>query len=308
MVQAGPMMLPIICIVGPTAVGKTSLSIELAKRFHAEIISADAMQFYRGLDIGTAKVTAIQQQNIPHHLIDILEPNASFSVAEYQQIVRDKITQLHNRNILPILVGGSGLYVQSVIYDYRFDGEKRRPETTAAFDSLTNEELHAKLLSLDPLAGETTHPHNRKRVIRLLELLQTKANLRPCEGKKPYYDDIIVIGLEVPRKELYERIEKRVDKMVSDGLIEEVSSLYAANVRGQSVMAIGYKELFAALEGKTTFSRAIELIKQSSRRYAKRQLTWFKNQMEAVWFTADFTDFAQTVETIVLYLDHRINH
>lgn len=296
-------MKPIVVIVGPTGIGKTKLSIALAKQYNAEIISADAMQFYKGLSIGTAKVMPEEQENIPHHLIDILEPEESFSVAEYQKTVRSKIDELRNRDVMPILVGGSGLYVQSILYDYRFEGQKRAKENTLFYDALGTSELYDFLVKTAPEVAKTVHPNNRIRVMRMLEIAQSVPALPLEERKTPYYDDFILIGLEMPRALLYQRIEERVTKMFDCGLIDEAKMLYDRGINTQSSKAIGYKELFPYFANEITLIDAIDQIKTNSRRYAKRQLTWFKNQMSAKWFTVRPECFEETIDEVKHYLD-----
>jgi tRNA dimethylallyltransferase len=296
-------MKPVLAIVGPTAVGKTRLSVALAKRYGGEIISADAMQFYRGLDIGTAKATPEERQGVAHHLIDILDPQESFSVAQYQRVVRDKIAELQARDVLPIVVGGSGLYVRSVLYDYRFEGKPRDLETVTQYDALSNEELFALLREKDPLGASQNHPNNRKRILRLLELAESAGTVRSQAGKESFYEHLILVGLRAPREELYRRIERRVDEMMGSGLLGEVKNLHDRGIRGQSVMAIGYKELYEYLEEKTTLAEALLNIKQASRRYAKRQMTWFTNQMSVEWFDSDPKGFEATIISVCDRLD-----
>lgn len=281
----------LLVIVGPTAVGKTDLSIQLAKRFNGEIISGDSMQIYRGLDIGTAKVTKEEMQGIPHYMIDIKEPYESFSVSEFQQEARKYISQINKKGKLPILVGGTGLYVQAVIYDYRFTKIGANPELRKKLEQFAkrygNEALHSKLKELDPISYRTIHPNNLKRVIRALEVIeQTGKPFSSFQQKQiePVYHAIF-IGLSMERKKLYARINARVDKMIEKGLIEEAYRLYQQNLRdSQAAQAIGYKELFYYFDGKLSKEEAIELLKRNSRRYAKRQYTWFKNQMDIKWF------------------------
>lgn len=282
----------IIAIVGPTGVGKTKLSIALAKQLNAEIISCDSMQFYKGLDIGTAKITQEEKENIPHHLIDILEPEASFSVAEYQKIVRDKIKTLQDKKITPILVGGSGLYISSVLYDYKFLGEKRDPLLEALYKDKSLSELTELLKKKDPELAKRTNLENKRRVLRALDKTDLEVD---DSGKHLFYKNVIIIGLELDRKVLYERIEKRVDKMISNGLIEEAKQLYKKNLDSQATKAIGYKELFEYFDESCTLDDAIELIKRNSRRYAKRQMTWFKNKMDCHWISVQITDFKATI-------------
>lgn len=281
----------LLVIVGPTAVGKTELSIELAKRFNGEIVSGDSMQIYRGLDIGTAKVTKAEMQGIPHYMIDIKEPHESFSVSEFQQEARKHISNINKKGKLPILVGGTGLYVQAVAYDYRFTkigaDETFREEQEKFADRFGNEALHQKLKDLDPISYKTIHPNNRKRVIRALEVIeQTGKPFSSYQQKQtePVYNSIF-IGLTMERELLYDRINARVDKMIESGLIEEAYRLYRQQLTdSQAAQAIGYKELFLYFDGMLSKEEAIQLLKRNSRRYAKRQHTWFKNKMNIKWF------------------------
>lgn len=289
----------VVVLIGPTAVGKTNTSIQLAKKFDGEIISGDSMQIYKGMDVGTAKITEEEKKGIPHHLLDIREPHESFSVAEFQQLVRKKISEIHSRGKLPMIVGGTGLYIQSVLYDYQFTDtpgdENYRRELEEDFIEKGNEWLHNKLYEIDPVSATNIHPNNSRRVIRALEIFH-------CTGKpmskyleeqtKELQYDAAVLGLTMDREQLYERINLRVELMLEEGLLEEVESLYNKGVKNvQSVQAIGYKELYEYLDGTITLDRAVENLKQNSRRYAKRQLTWFRNKMDVAWF--DMTDSGQ---------------
>ena len=281
----------LLCIVGPTAVGKTKLSIELAKEFNGEIISGDALQFYKGLDIGTAKASTKEQSLIKHHLLDILEPTDSFSVADYQKMVRHKIQEIKALGKLPILVGGSGLYVQSIIKDYQFKGTKRLNEQ---LDSMSIESLQDLLKKKNPSIFETIDIHNKRRVIRALEKEENDFQDNP----KNYYQDFCVIGLNTTRDILYEHINKRVLDMIDKGLLDEVKSLFDQSIHSQAIQAIGYKELYLYFNQELTYESAIDLIQRNSRRYAKRQLTWFNNKMEVNWFETNYSDFSQTVNQV----------
>lgn len=296
-------MKPLVVLVGPTGVGKTRLSLALAHRYGGEIISGDAMTFYRGMDIGTAKLPESLREGIPHHLIDILDPRESFSVAEYQKLVRGKIAEIRARDAVPFLVGGSGLYVQSVLRDYRFEGQKRDDALSAPYRLLSNGELHALLAQKDPAAAEITHPNNRVRVLRLLELAESAGPDRPKASPAPYYEDFVLLGLQTPRPLLYARIEERVGKMMEEGLLEEVKRLFEAGVKGQAVQAIGYKELYAYFAGTTTLAEAVSAICQASRNYAKRQMTWFRNQMRVEWFESDPEALETTEAAVIARLD-----
>ncbi|KAA6452758.1 tRNA (adenosine(37)-N6)-dimethylallyltransferase MiaA [Bacillus swezeyi] len=283
---------PVIVLIGPTAVGKTQLSIMLAASLNAEIISGDSMQIYKRMDIGTAKIKDEEMNGIPHHLLDIKEPTESFSVAEYQEIVRGKMAEIQSRGKLPMIVGGTGLYIQSVLYDYSFTEEAGDPGFRTEMEALSlkkgSDYIHGLLKERDPEAAKSIHPNNMRRVIRALEILhttgKTMSDHMELQQKELLYNTALV-GLTMDRDVLYDRINKRVDHMMDEGLLEEVKQLYDEKVRNcQSVQAIGYKELYAYLEGKASLPEAVETLKRNSRRYAKRQLTWFRNKMDVAWF------------------------
>lgn len=280
----------VIAIVGPTASGKTALSIELAKKYNGEIINGDSMQVYRGLDIGTAKITVEEMEGVPHHLLSFKEPLEAFSVADYQSLVRSKIAEIRARGRLPIIVGGSGLYVQAVLYDFQFTEEQVDEVARKAYyeelEKLGPDAMHAKLKKLDPQTAESIHPNNTRRVIRALEMIElsgvSKASEAQNRGEIPLYNHVILgLGQNMSREELYDRINRRVDVMMDKGLLEEVKGLWQQNIRGvQSIQAIGYKELYDYLDGKCSLNVALDSLKQNSRRYAKRQLTYFRNKMD----------------------------
>ncbi|WP_275077524.1 tRNA (adenosine(37)-N6)-dimethylallyltransferase MiaA [Bacillus coahuilensis] len=282
----------LLVIIGPTAVGKTELSIEVAKNYNGEIISGDSMQIYKGMDIGTAKIKEEEMQGIPHHLIDIRDPSESFSVAEFQKEVRTKIKEITSRGKLPIIVGGTGLYIQSVLFDYQFSEEPSNHPIRESLELRLQEQgidpLFRELEQLDPASARNIHPNNYRRVVRALEVYHTTGKTmsehQANQLKDPLYD-VTLIGLTMDRERLYERINYRVDLMMEEGLLEEVTRLYEAGVEGvQSIQAIGYKEIYDYLEGRATLEDAISTLKQNSRRYAKRQLTWFHNKMDVHWF------------------------
>ncbi len=283
----------LIVIVGPTAVGKTALSIKLAKKYEGEVISGDSMQVYKGMDIGTAKVTDEEQEGIRHHLIDILHPKESFSVAEFQERCIPLISQINNTGHVPLLVGGTGLYVNAITKQYRFESlptdERYREELEQLVSIIGNEQLHNRLKQVDPKAAQLIHPNNVRRVIRALEVTQatgtpfSEHQMEEQKEESPY--SLAFIGLTMERELLYERINKRVDIMMEQGLLEEARSLYDRGIRDcQSVQAIGYKELYDYFNGFLSLEDAVDMLKQNSRRYAKRQLTWFRNKTEATWF------------------------
>lgn len=302
----------VIVIVGPTAVGKTKLSINLAKMLQTEIISGDSMQVYRGMDIGTGKITVNDMAGIPHHMIDIKEPDEDFSVAAYQQTVQQEIAQLHDKQMIPIVVGGSGLYVQSVLYDYQFSDQKRDEQLTKQLEARMEQEgniaLHKELQSIDPEQAKDIHPNNKRRLIRALEIYyttgKTKTALQAQQKPQAHYNHFI-IGLEMDRDALYEQINKRVDLMMAHGLLEEVTTLYEKGYEHtQAMKAIGYKELIPYIKGDMELSSAITLLKRNSRRYAKRQYTWFKNKLDIQWYNLSNEKYDNIVNKISLDIQH----
>ncbi|GAM14944.1 tRNA (adenosine(37)-N6)-dimethylallyltransferase MiaA [Mesobacillus selenatarsenatis] len=282
----------LIVLIGPTAVGKTKLSIELAKKFNGEIISGDSMQIYKGMDIGTAKITQEEMEGVPHHLIDIKEPDESFSTAEFQGLVRKKINEISSRGKMPMIVGGTGLYIQSVIFDYHFTEAPSDPVFRCSLEEEAEtkgqEFVHGKLKEVDPESASRIHPNNVRRVIRALEIIhctgKTAGELQENQSPELLYDTAL-IGLTMDREMLYTRINFRVELMMEQGLLDEVKYFYEKGLKDcQSIQAIGYKELYDYFDGKISLEQAIENLKQNSRRYAKRQLTWFRNKMNVEWF------------------------
>ncbi|MBO1580937.1 tRNA (adenosine(37)-N6)-dimethylallyltransferase MiaA [Bacillus sp. XF8] len=298
-------------IIGPTAVGKTKLSIDLAKALNGEIISGDSMQIYRTMDIGTAKVTTEEMEGIPHYMIDIKNPEDSFSVAEFQELVRGHIREITERGKLPIIVGGTGLYIQSVLYDYQFTDEAGDPVYREKLEKLATEHgveyVHKKLQEVDPESANRIHANNVRRVIRALEIFRTTGQKMSDQLEKQENEllyDVSLIGLTMDREMLYDRINLRVDLMVGQGLLQEVNTLYENGVRDcQSIQAIGYKEIYNYFEGHISLEEAIMQLKTNSRRYAKRQLTWFRNKMDVTWF--DVTDGEKTAE-ILRYIEGKL--
>ncbi len=280
----------IICIVGPTGIGKTKLSIELAKKYNAIIINGDSMQVYKELNIGTAKIKEEEKEGIDHFLFDIKEPNEMYTVYDYQKDARQLLNQYKDKNI--IIVGGTGLYIKAALYDYIFEEEEKNDQ----FDNLTNQELYNMVLKKDK--NSDIHINNRKRMIRFLNRSNTINN------KNKLLYNVKFIGLTIDRNILYERINNRVDKMFDEGLLEEVKSLYDKNINSKAVMTgIGYKEIYDYLNGNISLEDAKNLIKQRSRKYAKRQYTWFNNQMNIKWFKVDFDNFKNTIENVINYLE-----
>src|SRR5690625_426702 len=281
----------VIVIVGPTAVGKTKLSIEAAKKFNGEIISGDAMQIYKGMDIGTAKITREEMQGIPHHMIDIKQPDESFSAAEFQTLVQKHIEEIVSSGKIPIIVGGSGLYIQAALYNYNFSS---RQDARIAYrlEEMARKEgiipLFKKLKQIDPIQAEKIHPNNERRVIRALEVYEktgmTMTEYQQKQKKASPYQTCF-IGLTMERALLYERINNRVDEMIENGIIQVVSDLNNNGYKDmQSMKAIGYKEFIPYFEKKQSLDETIYILKRNSRRFAKRQYTWFKNKMDITWY------------------------
>lgn len=286
----------VLAVVGPTASGKTSLGVELAKKYDGEVISADSMQIYKGLDIASAKPTVQEMQGIPHHLIDFLDRDVSFSVSDYVKLANEKIQDVLSRGKLPVIVGGTGLYIDSLLENVKFseggsDGEYRA-ELYGLAREKGNEFLYQKLVETDPVSAESIHMNNTVRVVRALEVFhvtgrrfsELKAESRLVES--PY--DSLIIGLNFhDRQILYDRINRRVDEMVENGLVGEAESLWRESRMKTASNAIGYKELIPYFENKVTLESCIDSIKQETRRYAKRQLTWFRKNTRIKWIFLD---------------------
>lgn len=286
----------IIVITGPTGVGKTKLSIELAKYYHGEIINADSMQVYKGLDIGTAKVKEEEKENIPHHLFDICEVEDVYTVYDYQKDCRAMIQALQEKNKNIIIVGGTGLYIKAALYDYRFKEESSLDE----YENLTNQEIIDKIKEYN--VEVSSHINNRRRLVRQLNKLEHDL-VTEKTGNTPLYD-FKIIGLTTERETLYQKINNRVDKMIEEGLIQEVEMLYKNNIHSKAIMTgIGYKELYEYFDKNCTLEEAINKIKQNSRRYAKRQYTFLKHQFNVKWFETNYDNFHQTVTEVISYLD-----
>ncbi len=294
----------VLAIVGPTASGKTAISVSLAKLLNAEIINGDSMQVYKGLDIGTAKITTAEMEGVPHHLFDIIEAEDTFSVAQYQAEVRKKIDEIRGRGKLPIIVGGTGLYVQSVLYDFRFTDEASdmeiRSRLEKELDEIGADHLYRRLEQLDPIDAKKIHPNNHRRIIRALEIIEvtgkTKGEHEQKVGGNALYNHLL-IGMEMERDLLYDRIDRRVDQMMEKGFLQEAEALWNAGIRDmQSVQAIGYKELHRFIEGEIPLDVAIQLIKKNSRNYAKRQMTYFRNKLAIEWVDATLNTDDQVKE------------
>ena len=283
----------ILVVVGPTGVGKTKMSVELAKKYNAIVVNADSMQVYKDLNIGTAKVTEEEKEGVPHLLFDIVEPTDMYTVYDYQRDLRKVLEDNKDKNI--VIVGGTGLYIKAGLYNYEFTEED---EDINLYEDLSNEELLEKVKEIDP--NTDIHVNNRKRLVRRLNK----------KGEEHIVDtllyDATFIGLTADRDTLYDRINKRVDIMVKDGLLDEVKSLYDKNIRSKAIMTgIGYKELYDYYDGNCTLEESLDLIKQRSRRYAKRQYTWFNNQMDINWFNVDFNNFNNTVNEVIDFINKK---
>lgn len=288
----------LIAIVGPTAAGKTKLAIDLALRLDSEIISGDSMQVYRGLDIGTAKPDAAERRGVPHHLIDILDPREEFSVADFQARAAALVAALNDGGRIPILAGGTGLYVRALLEGYRFNAapgdETVRRRYAALAERHGSAYLHSLLQTADPEAAARLHPHDTRRIVRALESRELSGETVSQAKEAHEVYDSLVIGLTMAREKLYERINQRVDAMVAAGLVAEVDGLLTAGIPpdAKSLQAIGYKELVAHLRGRTDLETAVAGIKQATRNFAKRQYTWFKRMPYIEWVDVDnFTGY-----------------
>lgn len=299
------MMKKVIVIVGPTGVGKTKLGISLAKECNGEVISGDSMQIYKGMDIGTAKVSKQEMDGVVHHLIDIKEPNETYSAKEFQDMVRNLIDIIHAQGKLPIIVGGTGLYIKAALYDYTFkETSSNYIEYKNKYQNLDNYQLHQLLQSYDSDTATQLHPNNRQRILRAIEIYETtgmkKSDILASQQHTCLYDATF-IGLTIERDVLYQRINDRVDQMINNGLEKEVTSLYkkgyTANL--QSMKAIGYQEWFSYFKNTQSKEDTIALIKKKSRNYAKRQYTWFKHQVPVTWFTVDLQHFEKTIQEVI---------
>ncbi len=281
----------VVVIVGPTGVGKTKLSVELAKKINGEIINADSTQVYRNLDIATAKVTEEEKENIPHHLFDIKDITDDYTVYDYQKDARSKIEEVLKKGKTPILVGGTGLYIKACLYNYEFTNTKNNN----TYDDISTEELYNRLLKID--SNTDIHKNNRKRIIRALNYYEdTNETISSKKKSDQLLYDAIFIGLRTDRETLYNRINKRVDVMVKNGLLDEAKKIYDSNIRTKAIMTpIGYKELFPYFSGEDTLNNCLDKIRQDSRKYAKRQDTWNRHQFNVNWIDVDFNNFDNTV-------------
>lgn len=290
-------MSKIIVIVGPTNVGKTKLSIELAKKFNGEVINADSMQFYKGLDIGTAKIKEVEKEGIKHHLLDILNVEDDYSIYHYQKDGRKIIDDLLAQNKNIIIVGGTGLYIKALLYDYKLN----KSIINDTYDNISTDNLYQELVRLDK--DIKIDKNNRRRIIRAINYYkENNKSINTNVTDKLLYDAIF-IGLNTNRELLYNKINNRVDDMIKEGLIDEVKSFYNKKIYAKPLISgIGYKELYEYFDGKVSLEEAILNIKQNSRRYAKRQLTFFRNKLDVKWFDTNYSDFNKTVLEIYNYI------
>ena len=298
-------MTRVIVVIGPTSVGKTKMGVELAKAMNGEVISGDSMQIYKGMDIGTAKVTEQEMSGIVHHCINILEPTDEYSVKDFQDAVRFQIDDITRRGKLPIIVGVTGLYIKAALYDYEFSETKDNHEIFRdKYKDYDNEQLYQHLINIDEKSALELHPHNRQRVLRAIEIFeetgQKKSDIEALQQHVCLYDAYFV-GLTIERELLYNRINQRVDAMKEQGLEKEVTDLYYQGLErsNQSMKAIGYKEWFDYFEGIIDKETVYENIKKHSRQYAKRQYTWFKNQFDVHWYNVQIDNFEKTVHDVL---------
>ncbi|HGF7173749.1 tRNA (adenosine(37)-N6)-dimethylallyltransferase MiaA [Enterococcus hirae] len=302
----------VLVIVGPTAVGKTALSVELAKKFNGEIISGDSLQVYKKLDIGTAKIKTSEMEGIPHHLIDVIEPNETYSVADFQKAGRKLITEITERGRLPMIVGGTGLYIQSLLYDFQLGAKEEsvtavRKKYEELAETLSKKELWEYLKTKDPLAAEKIHWNNQRKVIRALEVFEvTGYSITTPQEEPARLYDYCMIGLNTERALLYQRINQRVDSMLEEGLLEEARFVYELG-EVQASQGIGYKEFYPYFKGEESLENVVEQLKMNSRRYAKRQLTWFRNRLDAHWFDllAESSSMEQIDQLIRTWLEDK---
>jgi tRNA dimethylallyltransferase len=302
----------LIVVLGPTASGKTKLSLEIGKQFNAEIISGDSMQVYRGMDIGTAKASEEERQAIPHHLIDIHEPDHAFSVSEFQQLAAQAAADITDRGHIPMIVGGTGLYIESFCYNYEFNPTGSDEHYRQSLQDFVREHgsqaLYDKLLSVDTVAAERIHPNDERRIIRALEVYHLTGKpmseqLRGQKKESPY--ELCIIGLTMDRKILYKRIEERIDQMIEEGLVEEVRSLLAQGYKPElvSMQGLGYKEIIQFIQDEYDWEEAVYLLKRNTRRFAKRQLSWFRHMNDIHWVdvteSENFSDHLITISGII---------
>lgn len=299
-------MIPLVVIGGPTASGKTALSVALAKKIGGEIVSADSMQIYKYMDVGSAKPTEEEKEGVPHHLMDVCMPTENFSLGDYLVLARKAIEDIHSRGKMPIVVGGTGLYINSLINNIELSDETDTSKIRETLTQFVNSEgidaLHARLREIDPESADRIHPNNVKRVMRAIEIYEATGKTMTEtmeESKRPPIYKSFQYGIDYDREVLYDRINKRVDIMIGQGLVDEVKKLIemGCTMENTSMQGIGYKEVFDYIEGKTSLDEMAEEIKQATRRYAKRQLTWFRRN-DMTWLKPDEIDVDALVKEI----------
>lgn len=302
---------PLIILTGPTAVGKTALSIHLAKKINGEIISADSMQVYKGMDIGSAKITPDEMDGVKHHLIDVLEPSEEFNIVKFQTLSKKAMEEIYAKGKIPIITGGTGFYIQSVLYDIAFEENNSGKEYRAYLENIAKEDggcekLYEMLISIDPDSAKAIHANNVKRVIRALEFYKetgmkiSEHNEEQKQKDSPY--NFCYFVLNDDRERLYTNIDKRVDIMLENGLIDEVKTLHQKGYTKDmvSMQGLGYKEILSYLDGEISLDRALYLIKRDTRHFAKRQLTWFRREKDVIWINKP--DFRYENEAIIEYM------
>ena len=302
----------LIVIAGPTAAGKTALSVELAKRINGSVISADSMQVYKYMDIGSAKIGKDEMQGIPHYLVDVLEPSDEFNISVFKKMADEAIADIRASGRIPIVAGGTGFYIRALAYDTEFTEEEHKEDVRGELESILSEKgsdyLHDMLREIDPESAEAIHPNNTKRVIRAIEYYRlngsriSEHNKASREKESPY--DLSYFVLDMDRERLYQRIDMRVDLMMQAGLLDEVKRLKAMGYDRSfvSMQGLGYKELLDHLDGLTTLEEAVDIIKRDTRHFAKRQLTWFRSEKDAVFLSAE--EYSTTEEQVEFILNH----
>ena len=309
---------PLVILTGPTAVGKTAASIGLAKAIGGEIISADSMQVYREMDIGSAKIRPEEMDGVPHHLVDVLDPSEDFNVVLFQQMAKEAMEGIYQRGHIPIVVGGTGFYIQALLYDIDFTENNAdtayREELEALAKTQGAEYLHEMLEKVDPESAEQIHFHNIKRVIRALEYYHqtgqkmSRHNEEERQKESPY--EFVYFVLNAPREQLYQRIDRRVDQMMSEGLVEEVKRLKEMGCTKEmvSMQGLGYKEILAYLDGEYALDEAVYTIKRDTRHFAKRQLTWFRRERQVTWIQKEKYDYDEEkiLEAMISHLEGKI--
>lgn len=291
-------MKKVIVLTGPTAVGKTALSLNIAKFLKTEIINCDASQFRKGLDIGTAKIN-LEEIDVKHHLIDFLETEAEFSIKDFQDIARKKVSEMHARGLIPLLVGGSGLYINAALADYKLTAPGRNLEFEKKYQDFDDQNLHDLLARLDPASAEKIHPHNRRRVLRALEVALSGEKISENQSRTHLLYDALIVCLVTDREILYERINQRVTEMINAGWLDEVKTLLDRGVDFRKIKDIGYKELAEYLQKGGSLDDILDEIRQKTRNYAKRQMTWFKNKMKCSFVEVNYQNPEKTERQIM---------